>query len=133
MSSPWKLVRKPPSSSAAGAPGVRLGAAELHAERAPGRQSMEKIAPEVQPGPFSGIQNTSCGGLGPHVFITGGAPTTISLVSTMFLRRKRENIADTGEIVVGTPPVFKEGRRPTPAGARIGQPPHREASQEVPK
>ena len=132
--SPDNLVRKPPSSSAGGATGARFGATKRHAERAPGRQYMGNTAPGVQQGPFSGILNTSCGGLGPQVFITGGAPTTMSPVSAMcFLRRRRKNIADTGEIVVGAPPVFKEGRRPTPAGARTGQPPHKEASQEAPK
>ena len=50
-----------------------------------------------------------------------------------FLRRRRKNIADTGEIVVGAPPVFKEvGQHPS-AGAHSGQPPHNEASQEAPK
>ena len=38
---------------------------------------------------------------------TGGAPTTISPVSAMFLRLRRKNIADTREIVVGAPPVMK--------------------------
>ena len=38
---------------------------------------------------------------------TGGAPTTISPVSAMVLRLRRKNIADTGEIVVGAPPVMK--------------------------
>ena len=38
---------------------------------------------------------------------TGGAPTTISPVSAMFLRLRRKNIADTGEIVVRAPPVMK--------------------------
>ena len=64
---------------------------------------------------------------------TGGAPTTIPPVLAMCLRLRRKNIADTGGIVVGTPPVFKEVRRPPAAGARTGQPPLKEASQEAPK
>ena len=68
---------------------------------------MESTAHGVQQGPFFEILNTSCGGLGPQVFITGGAPTTISPVSAMFLRLRRKNIADTGEIVVRAPPVMK--------------------------
>ena len=133
VGSPEKLVRKPPSRGMGEPLGLASAPQSDMRSGHPGTNQWKRQRQGRNKALFLNSEYILRGGLGPQVFITGGAPTTISPVSAMFSRRRRKNIADTGEIVVGAPPVFKEVGQHPPAGAHTGPPPRKEASQEAPK
>ena len=133
VDSPEKLVRKPPSRGMSEPLGLASAPQSDMRSGHPGTNQWKRQRQGRNKAFFLNSEYLLRRAWAAGLHHRGGAPTTISPVSAMFLRRRRKHIADIGEIVVGAPPVFKEvGQHPS-AGAHTGPPPHKEASQEAPK